>query len=435
MVKIDATDSERGSMVVALAVILILSLLGATITMRAVGAAFVSAGHQNAASAVGQADAGLADALFRIDQGTAGTGTGTAFCVKAADPKCLASAVPAAPGVSYVANQVSTTDWRVDSTATVNGQTAAVQGDITEQPAYPFVLFGKRSLGFNGIATEAFSTYDPSDPAGSSNPNGSGNVSIGSNGSITCNGGLGSNVAVVYYGSGSVASSGTSPCGGYQSYPNLYYLPTPTAPTNALPCPGLAGTMTSGGTQYSVSEFGTGYAGAPSTIVGGTYLCTTPVAMSGVVTVLGSVQLNIILDSSFGSTTPALTIIRGSYVNDASDACAAGAITACHPTPNLPASQNLQILTNSTGTVGNDNGQGYYLGAVLYAPLASLTQDGCKSYYYGTLIVGELTCNGGPHLFVSYDSTLSTVYGPWTPGAYTQVNPATFTSAMAASGL
>jgi hypothetical protein len=432
-------DRDRGSLVIALAIILILGMLASAVTLRAIGAAFISAGHQHAAAAVSQADAGLADALFRIDEGQ--TGSGSAFCVKPGDSKCLAASVPAAPGVSYLATQVSATDWKVESTATVNGQTAAVQGEVTQQLEYPFVLFGKRLLDFRGFASSGFSTYDPNAPGSASNPNPNGDVSIGSNGTITCNGGLGTNVAVAYYGTGGVASTGTSACGSYQSYPNLYYLPTPAAPDNPLPCPGITGTVAEGSTQTVASELGTGFPGAPTTIAAGNYLCTTPVAMKGVVTIVGAVQLNIILDGTYDSSTQALIIVGGStgtgltYINDPYDACLAGAITGCHPTPNLPTSQNLQILTNSTGTVGNDAGQGYYLGAILYAPLASLTQDGCKSHYYGTVVISALTCSGGPNLFVSYDSTLSTVYGPWTPGAYSQINPATFTAAMTASGL
>lgn len=425
-------DGERGSLLIAMTVILILGLLGGVITARAIGSAFISAGHQNAASAVSQADAGLADALYRIDQGTTGTGTGTSFCVKAGDSKCLAASVPAASGDSYLATQVSSTNWLVRSMATVKGQTAAVQSYVTEQPQYPFVLFGNSSLNFNGLASEAFSTYDPTAVASSSNPNGSGGVSIGSNGSITCNGGLGNNVAVVYYGTGGVASSGTTPCGTYQSYPNLFYLPTPAAPSGPLPCPGLSATV--GG--VGVDELGTGYAGAPVTLSAGTYLCTTPVAMSGSLNVSGAVQLFIILDpSQYGSATAALTVAPDSYINDTSDYCTNGGSSGCHPTPDLPSSQNFAILTNSTGTIGNSNGDGFYMGAILYAPNASITENGCKSHYYGTVVIGEITCNGGPHLYVSYDSTLSTVYGPWTPGQYTQINPSTFMSAMTASGL
>jgi hypothetical protein len=39
-------------------------------------------------------------------------------------------------------------------------------------------------------------------------------------------------------------------------------------------------------------------------------------------------------------------------------------------------------------------------------------------------VINVLTCDGGPHLSVSYDSALANLYGPWTAGSYTQINPA-----------
>jgi hypothetical protein len=422
-------DREAGQLTVALSVILVLGLLGSVITARAIGAAFISSGHQHAAAAVSQADAGLADALYRIDQ--ASTGTGTAFCVEAGDPKCVASSVPAAPGDSYLATQVSSTDWLVQSSATVNGQTAAVQGHVTESPQYPFALFGNASLNFNGLASAALSTYDPTQPSGSSNPNAHGAVSIGSNGSIVCSTSLSTAATVDYYGAGGVSSTGTSSCGSYQKYPDVYSIAVPTAPSGALPCPGIPGTV--GG--IGVEEMGSAYAGAPSQIASGTYLCTTPVAISGLVKTFGAVQLDIILDSSqYGSTTPALTIQPGSYVNDMADYCANGGSSGCDPTPSLPTSQNLQILTNGTGPIGNATG-GYDLGGIVYAPNAALTQNGGTSRYFGSVTVGSLNVKGGAGLYFNYDTTLASDYGPWSPGLYTEIDPSTFTSAMTAAGL
>ena len=422
---------DRGSMVIAISVIMVLSALGAAVALRAVGAAFVSVGNQDAASAVSQADAGLADALYRIDQGTTGTGAGTAFCVEAGDPKCIAASVPAAPGVSYLATQVSGTDWLVRSVATVNGMKAAVEGHVTQQSAYPFALFGGTSLDFNGKAAQSFSSYSPSSPAGSAagqaNPDPNGAVTVGSNGGITCPGQLGSNVTVMYYGAGGVGSTASSACGTYRSVSSRYYLSSPTAPADAFPCPGTG----TGGT-----ELGSGFAGAPTLLPPGTYLCNNPVTFSGVLEVGGPVQLYVILDpSTYGSSTPAVTIAPGSYVNDRSDYCANGGATGCAVPPDLPTSQNLEIWTNGTGAFGAAAGSGFYLGAVVHAPAASVSGDGCQSHYYGSLVVDTLACTGGPGLFVSYDTSLSTDYGPWTQGAYTQINPSAFTDAMAAAGL
>ena len=422
-------DDERGSLIIVLAIILVAGLLGSVITERAVGAALVSRGHQDSAAAVSAADAGLADALYRIDQGSSGTGSAAAFCVEAGDSHCLASSVPAAPGVSYLASQVSSTDWLVTSQATIDGQRAVVEGHVTQDLEYPFALFGASSLGLNSTATQTFSSYNPSLPAssvsGAQNPSASGTVSVGSNGSITCSGSLGSNVSVTYYGNGGVSSTGTSNCGSYQSYPNRYFVSTPTAPTGAYPCPGVGSLG---------AELGT-LLGGSSTLAPGTYLCTSPITISGVLNVSGPVQLYVIPDASYGTNVPAITITPGSYVNDQSDYCANGGTGGCSPSPDLPSSQNLEIFTGSSAAIGTSTvGSGFYIGAILDAPNASLSGDACNSHYYGAVLIGSLSCSN-PQVSVSYDQTLSTLYGSWTAGSYTEVNPSVFTAAMSASGL
>jgi hypothetical protein len=141
--------------------------------------------------------------------------------------------------------------------------------------------------------------------------------------------------------------------------------------------------------------------------------------------VTGQVKLYVILDPSlYGPGTTAITITSGSYVNDQSDYCAANIGAAgCTPTPDLPSAQSFEVFSNTTGSVGGYSGSGYWLGGILYAPTASLTQDGCKSVYYGSLIISTLTCDGGPHLTINYDNALQTVYGPWFVSGYTQISP------------
>jgi hypothetical protein len=166
----------------------------------------------------------------------------------------------------------------------------------------------------------------------------------------------------------------------------------------------------------------------------GTYLCyNQAVTIKGNLTVSGCatpslpsacVTIDIILDSATDASwvnagTATLDITAGSYVNVNTG------ITTDPPPAGvaLPDATQLTIATNSTGTVGDSAGQGYYFGGVLYAPDASMTGDGCKSVYYGAAVINTLTCNGGPHLSVYYDSLLTQVYGPWTTSGYTQINP------------
>jgi Tfp pilus assembly protein PilX len=410
-------DRDGGSIIVALTVIMVLMLIASAMAARVIGAQMIVVARQNGSSAVEAADAGVADALFRLDQGTAETGSGGYFCVNANDTNCVAGSVPGTPGVSYVARQNSATKWTIQSLATIRGQSAAVQQTVIRTPAFPYALFGNTSLTFNGNATGSFSTYNDAATSSSTNPNTNGAVSIGSNGTITCGGGIGSNVTTVYY--GGVGSLGSS-CGNPQSVSTPYPLPPPTAPTSNQGCP-------------NDGQLGSGFSGAPSTLGSAgsdtVYVCNQPVTISGLLNVSGTVSFYIMLDPSvYNSSTNVLTIAPSSYVNDMSDYCAANSgASGCSPTPDLPVATSLQIYTNSNGTVGNDNGQGYGFGGILYAPQASLTQDGCKSQYYGALVINTLTCNGGPHLYVSYDSALSTFYGPWSANNYLEINPSSVT--------
>lgn len=421
-------QDEQGNLIVALIIILVLSTIAAALAYRVIGNEGTVVTRQNNAAAVSKADAGISDALFRLDQGTTGTGTGSYFCVNAAQPNdtnCIAPIVPGAPNVSYVATQVTTTDWLIRSVGEVNGKYGAVQESADRTSMYPFAVFGNTALNFNGNAGTSLSTYAPTQPPSETNPNMDGAVAIGSNGTITCNGGIGANVQADYYGTGGVGSLSSS-CGTPNSFSDTYPLPIPAAPNNMAPnCPG-------NGIMGSTSSTGL------STLPAGTYLCTTPITISGLLQVSGQVQLYVILDpSQYGSSTNAVTITRGSYVNDMADYCAANPTdtTNCTGTYDLPSALNFQLFSNSTGTVGNDNGQpGYWFGGILYAPQASLTQDGCGSHYYGSLTINLLTCEGGPHLYVSYDSELATDWGPWTASAYQQVNPSSVLDLFAPTG-
>lgn len=420
-------DRERGSMIVAVTIILILTLVGSMIAARSVGAAFVSSGQQHVDAAVSEADAGLADAVYRLNQGSAGSGGGTAFCVRPGDDKCVAASVPAAPDVSYLATQVNATDWLVESIATVRGQTAAVEGHVTRQQAYPFALFGSGSLDLNGSPGPSFGTYTSTSPLTAGPPANPtpGGTTVGSNGTITCSGSLGTGMILAYYGGGGVSSTGSSACGTYRSSKDRFYLFDPQAPSGAGACPG---------TGVGGGEFGSAIAGAPTILAAGTYLCTVPVTIDGRLDVSGPVQLYVRLDpSTYGSGTAPVTIAPGSYVNDQADYCAASG--GCDGSPDLPDSQSLEILTDDPGGIGVTAGGGFYLGAVLYAPNAYLAGDACSSHFYGTVVVDHLSCGARVGIDVSYDTGLADVYGPWAAGSYTQINPSTFETALTASGL
>lgn len=408
---------ERGSLVVALSVIMVVFLLGSVLAARVISNQLIVLTRQGTSNAIAGADAGVSDALFRLDQDP----TVSSFCVNQqangqTDPNCVAGAIPGAPGVSYVASTVpadtsptTATEWVVKSYGLVHGHPGAVEETLTRSVVYPFALFGQTSLTFNG-GTAGFSTFNPGAtstiPASTSNP-----VAIGSNGTISCNGGLATGVIAEYY-SGGGQSGG---CGtGIQQ---LFPIQSPQAPTSGYQtCPN-EGSIGSG---YGVDTIG-------STAGPTVYVCSDQaLSISGTLNVAGPVQIYVQLDSSTNTTwanngTPTIYIAGGSTPNMPSDGT-------------MPDSANLQILTNSIGTVGNYKGNGYYsVGGVIDAPGASLTGDGCKSQYYGAIVINIYTCNGsgeGNHLSFNYDNALNQVLTNYVPSSYQQVPPQSVLSAI-----
>jgi Tfp pilus assembly protein PilX len=438
---------EQGSLIVALAVIFVLVLLVSAVGFE------VSSNQQNivvksnASASVSAADAGLSDAVFRLDQ--LAPATGTPFCMDANGGSGTiagyATTCDVAPsnltGVSYTATPNSGgTSWIVQAKATVRGVSGAVQETVNYSVKYPFAIFGNGGLDFNGQSGNTLGQYTDGNLSSSNNPDTatadcSGStqtscVQVGSNGPIKCAGGLPSNVGEVYYTGGGGAGNCAKPIPDSSKYP----LPIPVAPNSGTPltCPWP---QTSDGKGDTVYQLGSNN-GVPSIGAAGqtyTYYCSNAaLSISGTLQVLGNVSIFIILnavtDNAFiANGLQTLYIAGGSEVNATFDG------TSGLPPTNtqLPVASALQILSNSTGTVGNANGGGgngpYTFGGVIYAPDANLVGNGCKSAYYGSLTINTLSCNGGPHLQVYYDNALSSLYGPPTISGYTQTNPKGFT--------
>ena len=132
-----ARRAEDGGLVVALAVIMVLTMLSAAVLVVSLSDVRSVGSQQNYSSALGQAQAGVSDALWRIDQGASVT-----FCV-GPSTQCSVKQVPAAPGAQYTATLTSPGQFTVKSQGTVNGVTRVVQRPAMENPnAKPVFLGG-----------------------------------------------------------------------------------------------------------------------------------------------------------------------------------------------------------------------------------------------------------------------------------------------------
>lgn len=431
-----AGRDERGSLIVVLTVIMVVVMLSSLLLVRVVGNQGIVSGRQAAYSGVSNADAGLSDVLFRLDQPNDIPSSGM-MCLNAlnsSDTKCSiqsSAATPQLSGISYVARTVpagtppaSANTWTVQAIGSArSGMKGAVQETLTRSALYPFALFGKKSLSFSGDTTSSnFGTFQPG-PNSSTNFTSCSNtpttppcLEIGSDGAISCSGTSPASIQSVYYNTGS-GGGGTS-CGTSQSQSTTYNVPDPTPP----PAPS--------GVTYSCpnnGNLGSGFS-YPS-ISPGVYVCTSEVSISGTLTVspnTSPVQLYIMPSSSANTVNSTfLYVAQDSQINTT---ITYAEMTATPPGPSasdtLPNSTLFQVFTNSVGNLDVNGTHGFVYGGILYAPEATLTTNGCKSFFFGAAIINTYNCNGGPNLGFYYDSALSQYFGNWQVADFEQINPA-----------
>ena len=148
-----AGHEERGSLVIALAVVVVLSSLALAVIVRTVEAVANARVTQDQAAATAAADAGLADASFALDN----------WIPPAAAPTSGSGTIGAG---SYQWTATSTDDFHVDikSIGTVNGRTHQIDASASRPSAWPWVLATNSSLVIDGPGTVS-PAADPAAPA------------------------------------------------------------------------------------------------------------------------------------------------------------------------------------------------------------------------------------------------------------------------------
>ena len=418
-------EDERGSMIIAITITLVLVVLSSLLVALVIGNQDLIVSRQKVFSGVNGADAGLSDALFRLDQGITDTGTTGVMCLNPSDSNCtitLGSGSPQLSGIEYVARTVpantapdAATKWIVQAIGNAStGFKGAVQETLTRSSKYPFALFGKQGLTFTGNTQGGvnFGSFTPGGPGvGTYTPCSDSTSSppcllLGSDGSISCSGPSPAGVEGIIFATGS--GGGSDSCGTASSQNSIYQVPDPVAPPGAQACP-------NGG------NLGSGY-GYP-TIPPGVYLCTSTVNISGSIadgSTTDPVQLYIMTGSTASNF---LAVAGGSQINTT---LAVGSLTSSGPPSGstLPSSQLFQVFTNSNGNLtSNGSSNSFIFAGILYAPDAYLTNNGCKSEFLGTVTINTYTCHGGPNLSFWYDNSLSTDWGSWQISGYQQINP------------
>jgi hypothetical protein len=368
--RLKRNDDERGAaMIIAVTVMLIASTLAIGLLARSLNGMSNSRRQQDFSAALARADAGVSDALFRVDQ--LGTGAPSTFCVGAG---CGVTALPGAASVSYKATVVDNNTVLVRSKGVDNGVPHAVEASLQRDIYFPFAVFGNSSLTFNGNSDDQIYTVDPS-----GNPVSSPDADAGSNGTITCNGAAGHPAEhhVVYPGGSTNCSFPINATGTYHPLDPVTTCPapinvplTPCVPAGAAACP-LGGVF-------------------PAIINPGAYYCTSSISFPSTVSIGGGSVNGGVVEIYVIPSSGTADVATDSDINVNGD-----------PT-------KFRVFVAGAGNINPGNGShaGAFTG-IMYAPSSNMTANGCKVDWRGAIVFNAMTCNGGPHLSVRYDTRVA----------------------------
>ncbi len=393
---------ERGNMIVAVGVIMVLALLSTAVVARTLSGLKSTRQGQDFSGALANADAGLSDALFRMDQ--LGSAPAATFCV-GNNAACTVASVPGAPTVQYTARRVDDNTYTIYSKGLVNGQFHAIKATVTRSYVYPFAIFAKTTLGFNGNSGD----YNASTGVGPvETVDASGNVvttpaaDVASNGQVTCHGSTSPAHQQDYYkGGGTNCDNAYLLPGNYNPQdPTLTCPapvntpPTPCLPASYSPCPAVNGTL-------------------PATLAPGVYYCNQNDLGAG-----ATLQFPNVFSVGAGAANNGVVEI---YVIPTNGANLTVSISDAVVNLNGDPTKLRVYLAGGTIDPGNGAHSGDFTG-ILWAPNAAEKNPSCTANWRGALVVNSFTCDGGPHLQVHYDTRIqSIVQSSWTVTNYTEI--------------
>ena len=360
----DLQRDERGSIIIGMAVLMILTLLGTAVLARTLGTLASVRRTQDFSAALASADGGLAEALFKIDQ------------VQGVSFDNLGS-----PGVigggqyTYKATKVDELTWTIKAKGVVNNVPHAIQATVVREVTYPYAVFTQQTYDVNGNNSNNIYSYNSL--TGAQN---TGKAYVGSNHAIEVNGGGTAGDAQHYYTPNGACVGCVNPI--QKQGPRA--IPDPVAPTTYQSCP-------AGGVFTGTINGGNGT----------TYLCNTNVTFSGSVNV---------------SNGPVLVYVGPGYTIDMDDATINRG-TGAH-------AKNFRILKAGTGEISADKAE---ITGVIYAPSADIRVNGGHFTIDGSITVNAMRINGGPNYHVRYDDNLSTVVTQdWKVQDWTEISSSTF---------
>lgn len=415
---------EGSTLILAVCVMMILTTLTVALQARTLSSLKFMRHAQDSEAALAAADAGLAKAVYRIENGQVDNWeelSPGADQEKNPLYKLRAERIGPTPPTEFV---VSVRGKRGDATK-------AVRALVTRDALFPYALFGYQGLTIDGSTNVGNLQFSVAAAVDASTVG----VRVGTNGMLTCRGTSPANVKYESVGgfSGCPANQWTAL---EHKRPRLDLEPPPT-PNQGCPADGRSFGTTLDvefdlATALKIDSFlgdnalsaivtqalslGLTTAWLPVKFVDGSagpFVCRQPVTLSGIVLPIGSKPVQIYVLKKPTGECNSLDISKA-LINSVA---AAGKL--------LGRARDFQIYKDGDCTL--DVGDGNTLdtlsyNGILYAPDTVMTINGGKQFQ-GSLMVGQMKINGGPNIMIKWDDDLKTYYGQkWRVSRYAEVS-------------
>jgi hypothetical protein len=399
----DRRDDESGAaLIMAVIVMMVLSTLSLGILARTLSVMTFMRQGQDYDAALAQADAGLSDALFKIDQKAPATWQATS--TDAAGKRKF----------KYWAQKNSDTEYVVSAVGYSRKSAHGLQARVNRTAKFPYALFSQGPLHLDGAATVGGVQISLGLFAGS------GQVRVGSNSTVVCNGVVPAGVVVDWY---QTQSECPVPQINQLAIPRDMDIDLPPQPSgspdvNWENCPnnGVFGQSTiTIGTTTDAFGVTTNINVATSTVYpavingnSGPFVCRRPVTFLGTMVPNAAqqpVQIYILPRTNADGSKTHYGLDMSTAIVNPLQAARMFQVYKVGPEP---------ILHNSIGDLT--------FRGVMFAPDTQMTINGGDLQWAGSVNVGQLTVNGTPNLKILYDLDLLTYLGPdWRVSRYREI--------------
>ncbi len=390
-----------------------------------------------------QAQSGVADAMFQIDQRN---GAPSNFCNEpapappASNPCAPLNSIPNAPNAAYtVTYNAGNNSYTVYSLGTSHGVSYGLKAVVSANPVIDSALTGS-TMVFDG---SMFKSVVVTGPNGLPVAGATANVAVASQGNLTCHGNPGGSIQFIEYAQSTtnctpvLVSSAT-----YQPQQPSPQCPAPPNPWVAPPTPCLAGTaqscraMSTTGAVSGDNQNGWTITG-PATLEPGIYACYGGLTTTG--------TINVDYSQSHPANNGRVEIyVFGPQNNPKSSVNIAlgGTINACEVGSPTPGNSSTNCVSGSQQIVGDPTDLQLYaygsgsidvsalnsINAVLWAPDMSIDTHGAavNVTWTGAIVIGNVLAHGSPATFnLQYDERLATEFQvqSWAISSYLETPP------------